>query len=84
MRIKIKDAQSLEEFNINLQRILAYLDDNGVDSVDRCNLYFTAKKPSGGEKILPAADLEAFEIIPENPNSGGGGSTRKPSRRRSR
>lgn len=80
MRIKIKNAQSLDEFNITLQIILAYLQDNGVDSVDRCNLYFSAKKPSGNDKVLPAADLDAFEIIPEKPNSGGAVG-RKPARR---
>lgn len=71
MRIRLSNAQTLDELSITLQKILAYMADNGVESVDRCNLYLTAFKPSGAERIIPASKLDDFEIMKDQPKGGG-------------
>lgn len=71
MRIKLNDTQDLDEFSIQLQKLIAFLQDNGVHSLERCNLYLSALKPSGSEKIFEAGRYEDFEIIPDKPGKGG-------------
>lgn len=82
MRIKIKGEQTLENLSITLQKILYMLEQNEVSKVESCNLYFKAKKESGKEKVFSRIDYPEFEIIPEDPKSSRGGSTRKPNYRR--
>ena len=72
MRIRITEDQDLTELSITFQKILAYLEDNGVSSVERCNIYLTPLKPSGSERELPATKLIDFEIMPDKPKTGGG------------
>lgn len=77
MRIRIKENSDLDELSITLQKILAYLADNGVTSVERCNLYFTPLKPSGKEKELPDDQWDEFEIIRDQPKVRGGGGRKR-------
>ncbi len=72
MRIRINEAQDLDEINITLQKILAFLADQNIHSLDRCNLYFTPLKPSGNEKTMSAQKLDCFEVIADKPKQGGG------------
>lgn len=77
MRIRITEDQDLDELSITFQKILAYLADNGVSSVERCNLYLTPIKPSGNVRELPADKWNEFEIMPDKPKTGGGGGRKR-------
>ena len=75
MRIRIHNAQDLDELSLTLQKILAHLEDAGVASADRINLYLTPLKPSGDEKTLAPEKLDSFEILADQPagSKGRGG-----------
>lgn len=78
-RIRINDKKNLDELSVTLQKIIAYMDTQGVDSLDGINLYFSPMKPSGKELMIKPAKLDEFEIMPDKPQKDGGGNGYKKS-----
>lgn len=84
MRIRIKDNQSLEELNITLQMILAYLQDSNVAGASRVNIYLTPLRHDGGEKSLSPVEFERFVTLNDSPKAkskGQGGGYRNTHKR---
>lgn len=82
MRIKINGSHDLTSAEIALQQVMAELQDRHVSSVERINIYLTARRANGDEMTFAAKKTDAFEIIPDKPAGQGGAKGR--SRRQSR